>query len=92
MNKTTSSIFCQEQYFVNVTSRMRTLRPNSDAKILYYWSVSSSYDCYEALDELLSRPDLWLKDDLGFTVMMGSLPHYDFRLEEASNMWKRGKT
>ena len=70
---------------------MRTLRPNSNSKILYYWSVGQSIDCYEATDELLARPDLWLKDDLGYTVLRGSLPHYDFRIEEASRLWTNGE-
>merc|ERR550519_1785747 len=29
-----------EQYFVNLTSQMRTARPESSAKILYYWFVN----------------------------------------------------
>ena len=69
---------------------MRTLRPNSKAKILFYWSVDSSFNCYEAADELLDRKGLWLKDDHGFPVMIGSLPHYDFRIEQASRLWKKG--
>ena len=76
---------------MNVTNRMRTLRPNSDARILFYWNVDSSIDCYEAADELVSRPDLWLRDDLGYPVMMGSLPHYDFSIQEASTLWQRGE-
>ena len=75
---------------MNITDRMRTLRPNSEARILFYWSVDSSFGCYEAADQLNARPDLWLKDDLGFPVMIGALPHYDFRIEQASRLWKKG--
>ena len=78
--------------FVNVTTRMRTLRPNSSAKILFYWHVTQTIDCYEAVAELVAKPELWLRDDLGYPVMVGGSPLYDFRLEEASKMWRKGKT
>ena len=40
---------------------------------------------------MVARPDLWLRDDLGYPVIGGqNLPHYDFRLKEASDMWKKG--
>ena len=77
---------------MNVTARMRTLRPESTAKVLFYWSVSQTVDCYAAVAEIVARPDLWLRDDLGYPVMVGGLPLYDFRIEEASRMWRKGQS
>lgn len=71
---------------------MRTLRPESSTKVLFYWSVSQTFDCYAAVAELVARPDLWLRDDQGYPVMVGSLPLYDFRIDEAGKMWRTGLT
>ena len=44
------------------------------------------------MDELQARPELILKDENGFTVLHGNakVPFYDFRLEEARDMYVRG--
>ena len=36
-----------EAVFVDLVSRMRTLRPESEAKILFYWQLTQLVDCYD---------------------------------------------
>ena len=38
-----------EAVFVDLVSRMRTLRPESEAKIIFYWQLSALVDCYDVL-------------------------------------------
>lgn len=59
-----------EDYFVNLTSQMRSLRPASESKILFYWHLTQIVSCYEATEAMLSRPDLWLYDDDGYPVQV----------------------
>ena len=62
----------QEDYFVNLTSRARELRPESETKILHYFATDGQgFQCYNAQDELLARPHLILRDNNGDTVLHG---------------------
>ena len=84
-----NTIVFQEQHFVNLTAKMRAIRPDSEAKILHYWAVMfSQLSCYEAANDLMANPDLWLKDDLGYPVYSDNRgnSYYDFRIEEAINI------
>ena len=78
---------------MNLTSQMRAIRPDAEVKILNYWHVMfSQLNCYEAANDLVANPDLWLKDDLGYPVYsdnMGNF-YYDFRQEQARNLWIKG--
>jgi len=79
-----------EKHFVNLTSKMRALRPDAEVKILNYWAVMfTQIHCYEAANDLLANPNLWLKDDLGYPVYSDKRgnAYYDFRMEEARNLW-----
>ena len=60
----------QEQHFVNLTSKIRAIRPDADVKIPTYWAVmlDNALFCYEAANYLRANPNLWLKDDLGHPV------------------------
>ena len=85
----------QEENFVNLTSQMRNLRPESSTQILNYWSVwwNGQFSCYEAKNDLLANEDLWLKDDLGSIAYENNgnkLPQYDFRIEESRNLFVKG--
>ena len=78
---------------MNLTSKMRAIRPDAEVKILNYWAVMfSQLDCYEAANDLMANPDLWLKDDLGYPVYSDNRGnyYYDFRLEQARNLWIKG--
>ena len=81
-----------EEMFLNLTSQMRELRPGSDNKILFYWHLTQTYDCYQASDNLLARPDLWLYDNLGCPVIISNSVHWDFRLPEARQIWSDGNS
>ena len=62
----------QEDYFVNLTSRARELRPESETKILHYFATDGQgFQCYNAQDELLAQPHLILRDNNGDTVLHG---------------------
>merc|ERR1719391_534230 len=37
-----------EAHFQELVSRMRELRPESNTKILFYWSTSMFFECYQA--------------------------------------------
>jgi len=78
-----------EDMFQRLVSRMRELRPNSTASILYYWHVSMSYQCYDSIDYLQTRPDLWFNDTNGYPVMYGGhkKPFFDYRIPEAFDIW-----
>merc|ERR1711892_4467 len=79
-----------EHHFVNLTSKMRAIRPEADVKILNYWHVMfTQIRCYEAANDLLANPAVWLKDDLGNTVYSdkrGNV-YYDFRMPEGRDLW-----
>jgi hypothetical protein len=78
---------------VNLTSKMRAIRPDAEVKILNYWAVMfSQLNCYEAAKDLMANPDLWLNDDLGYPVYSDNRgnSYYDFRLEQARNLWIKG--
>ena len=80
---------------MNLTARARELRPNSQSKILNYFATDGQgFQCYNAEADLLARPDLVLKDDNGDTVLHGNakVVFYDFRLQEARDMYVKGKT
>ena len=79
-----------EEMFLNLTSQMRQLRPGSDIKILFYWHLTQTYDCYQASEDLLSRPDLWLYDTQGYPVIISNSVHWDFRIQEARDLWSDG--
>ena len=49
---------------------MRSLRPASESKILFYWHLTQIVSCYEATEAMLSRPELWLYDDDGYPVQV----------------------
>ena len=36
-----------EAVFVDLVSKMRSLRPASDSKILFYWHLTQVFDCYD---------------------------------------------
>ena len=36
-----------EAVFVDLVSKMRTLRPDSEAKIIFYWHLTQVVDCYD---------------------------------------------
>merc|ERR1711915_61067 len=79
-----------EQHFVNLTLQMRALKPESNTKILNYWAVTfSQLNCYEAAEDLQERPELWLRDELGYVVYSDSKgnSYYDFRIPEARELW-----
>ena len=79
---------------MNLTSKMRALRPDAEVKILNYWAVMfTQIHCYEAANDLLANPNLWLKDDFGYPVYSDKRgnAYYDFRMEEARNLWIKGK-
>jgi len=80
-----------EAVFLNLTSRMHTLRPESQTRILYYWGFSA-IKCYQSTLRLLDQPALWLRDSTGYPVLSGPhhLPSWDFRMEEARQMWIEG--
>jgi len=80
-----------EAVFLNLTSRMHELRPESSTKILFYWSFTL-LNCYQSTPGLLQQEDLWLKDSQGFPVLQGphNLPVWDFRQEEARKHWIEG--
>ena len=78
---------------MNLTSQMRALKPESNTKILNYWAVTfSQLNCYEAAEDLQERPDLWLRDELGYVVYSDSKgnSYYDFRIPEARELWIKG--
>ena len=81
-----------EEMFLNLTSQMRELRPESDNKILFYWHLTQTYDCYQANDDLLARPDLWLYDNRGYPVTISNSVHWDFRFQEARELWSEGES
>ena len=66
----------QEQHFVNLTSKIRAIRPDADVKIPNYWAVmlDNMLFCYEAANYLRANPNLWLKDDLGQTSSLLIIP------------------
>jgi len=80
-----------EAVFLNLTSRMHELRPESSTKILFCWSFTL-LNCYQSTPGLLQQEDLWLKDSQGFPVLQGphNLPVWDFRQEEARKHWIEG--
>ena len=83
----------QEDYFVNLTARARELRPNSKAFILNYFATDGQgFQCYNAMEDLIARPDLILKDENGYNVLHGNakVVFYDFRLSEARDMYVKG--
>ena len=80
-----------EEMFLNLTSQMRELRPESDTKILFYWHLTQTYDCYQANDDFLARPDLWLYDNHGYPVTISNSVHWDFRFQEARELWSEGE-
>ena len=88
------SIFAsQEKHFVNLTSKMRTLRLDTDVMLLNYWAVMmpNTLLCYEASTKLRQNPDLVLTDDLGNPIYSNKWSkdyYYDFRSEEARNRIK----
>ena len=81
-----------EEMFLNLTSQMRELRPESDNKILFYWHLTQTYDCYQANDDFLARPDLWLYDNHGYPVTISNSVHWDFRFQEARELWSQGES
>ena len=79
---------------MNLTRQMRAKRPDAEVKILNYWAAMfSQLHCYEAANDLIANPDLWLKDDLGYPVYSDNKGnyYYDMRIEEARIMWIKGK-
>ena len=88
-------IFCQEEYFVNLTARARELRPESDCRILHYFATDGQgFQCYQAQEDLLAQPHLILRDSNGDTVLHGNakVPFYDFRLAEARELYVNGRS
>ena len=92
-------IFCQEDYFVNLTARARELRPQSDCRILHYFATDGQgFQCYRAQEDLLAQPHLILRDSNGDTVLHGppwsnvKVPFYDFRLPEARELYVNGRS
>ena len=88
-------IFCQEDYFVNLTARARELRPQSDCRILHYFATDGQgFQCYQAHQDLLAQPHLILRDSNGDTVLHGNakVPFYDFRLSEARELYVNGRS
>ena len=85
---------------------MHSLRPESQTKILYYWAFTA-VRCYQSVQRcavtaglpqgpqhrLLERPEMWLRDSTGSPVMAGpfNIPQWDFRTEEARQMWVDGE-
>ena len=80
-----------EQMFLELTSRMRELRPESEAKILFYWHLTQTFGCYQANEDFLARPDLWLYDRHGYPVIISNSVHWDFRSQEARDLWSEGQ-
>ena len=79
--------------FCELDIQNAAIRLNAEVKILNYWAVMlSQLDCYEATINLMANPDLWLKDDLGYPVYSDNRGnyYYDFRLEQARNLWIKG--
>ena len=79
---------------MNLTSKMRALRPDNEVRILNYWAAMfTQLSCYEAANELIANPDLWLKDDLGYPVYSDNRGnfYYDLRIKEARDLWIKGK-
>ena len=79
-----------EDMFLNLTSQMRELRPESNTKILFYWHLTQTYDCYQANEDFLARPDLWLYDNRGYPVTISNSVHWDSRFPEARELWSEG--
>ena len=78
---------------MELTAKGRELRPNSKAFILNYFATDGQgFQCYNAMDDLLARPDLILKDNNGYTVLHGNAKtvFYDFRLSEARDLYVKG--
>ena len=98
--------FSQEGHFVNLTSRMHSLRPHSQTKILYYWNVGKAFNCYQSFQRLAvpsnASPNpnhhtlglrLLERPDLWLRDSSGSPVNpitWDFRMEEARQMWIDG--
>ena len=80
-----------EGHFIELTSKMRSLRPASDTKILFYWHLTQIIDaCYQATQEFIDRPDLWLYDGAGEPILNKGHKILDFRKAEARSMWANG--
>ena len=73
-----------EKHFLYLTSKMRSLRPNSKTRILFYWHATKlRTSCYKSGREFDNRPDLFVKK--------GGHRLWDFRIPEARSMWADGK-
>ena len=80
-----------EAHFIDLTSKMRSLRPSSDTKILFYWHLTQIInDCYQSTQEFMDRPDLWLYDSSGEAILNKGHHVLDFRVAEARTMWANG--
>ena len=81
-----------EKNFLYLTSKMRSLRPNSTTRILFYWNAARIFDsCYQSTQEFINRPDLLLRDSSGQLILKNGDKMLDFRLPEARSMWANGK-
>ena len=82
-----------EKIFLYLTSKMRSLRPKSNTRILFYWHAAMIYEqCYQSTREFISRPDLLLRDSSGELILSKGAKMLDFRLPEARSMWANGRT
>jgi len=79
-----------EGKFQKLTSQMRSLRPESKSKILFYWATDRVFACYQSVADFQNMPDMWLRDVEGYPVLINDLPFFDFRIKESADLWING--